>query len=425
MRHNDSHYSQILTNKINQAIHLNDLILTKTQSLTRKPRNRRAIIDGIGKLSKWLFGTLDSDDEKYYYNYLETLNKNTQELKNNAIKQQSLLREITTKYHENFEILSDNQNLLKTQITNLKTNFKQVVHSEQALSLSVTIDNLIIQLNIIRDLINNIETAVSFAKLNILHISIIEPNVLENIISNLRETYSNDQIPSLKNVMNYYHLFSTQTIVKDNLIIFKIHIPILSKSYKLFQMYPVPIQNKTIFPQQPFLLFNQEDYWTTDEECPEIENYFYCQTTNLHKGQPCLLKIIQAGINDCSSTAIHISESYVTQINSHQILAIPVEPITAQTSCKANGIYHISKPSIISLENCEVTINNKVFRPENSLHDDLVFDLPKLEVNMPKETPVQPPLRLKTIDFKKLNHIDDMIRNLKEPQLYDTDKGHP
>lgn len=82
---------------------------------------------------------------------------------------------------------------------------------------------------------NNIEIALSFARLHVLHISIIESNKLENIISKLREEYSKEQIPFLINFVNYYHLYAA--IVKNNFIIFKIHIPFLDDFYKLFHMY--------------------------------------------------------------------------------------------------------------------------------------------------------------------------------------------
>lgn len=81
----------------------------------------------------------------------------------------------------------------------------------------------------------------------------------------------------------YYYLFSTQTFIKSNIIVFKIHDSILSNLYKLFHIYPIPIRIKIILPQQPFLLFNAEDYWATNKECLVIENFFYCQNNQLQK----------------------------------------------------------------------------------------------------------------------------------------------
>lgn len=58
-----NHFSLILLNKISNALFLTDNLIQKLNAFTHKSRSKRGLIDGVGIASKWLFGTLDIEDE--------------------------------------------------------------------------------------------------------------------------------------------------------------------------------------------------------------------------------------------------------------------------------------------------------------------------------------------------------------------------
>lgn len=403
-----TNFNSILSNKIENALFFCNTIYEQLHAFSFNHRTKRGLINGIGKVSKWLFGTLDSDDEQNIYSYLETLKSNNNDLQTSIKKQQTLLKELSETYTQNFDKLSKNQIILRNELENVSN---KLVNIEQAFLLSNTIDSLTTQLNFIENLMDNLETAVTFARMNTLHSSIITPHQIQLIITKLNSIYSYRQVPKLENFVNYYALFSTQVIVQDKLILFKIHVPITSEPFKFFQLYPIPISNLMIIPEHPFLLLNDNEYWSTSEICPEIENYFYCQHRVLQKNQPCLANLIQNGANTCPTTEIHFENSSFSQINSNDVLAIPVESLNIDAQCDSGGIHQIAKPSIIHLDDCIVQIQGKSFRREETLHQQHIFKLPKLNLSV-EETPRMRPIQLKTIDNENIKQINTMVQTM-------------
>lgn len=205
---------------------MTNVIINKIETFLKPlDRKRRALVDSVGKISKWLSGTLDIDDEKYINKYLNNLKNNENKIHNDLYEFKSTLSEITKKYTETFKALSENQITLQKQILLLSKEINEVLKIEQAFSITIMLDNLILQLQNIQNLINNVEIAISLGKSNILHSSIIEPKSLKELITKSNNLYKQSEIPKLRNFKNYYNVFSTQVMIRNSLIIFKIHAP--------------------------------------------------------------------------------------------------------------------------------------------------------------------------------------------------------
>lgn len=189
-------------------------------------------------------------------------------------------------------------------------------------------------------------------------------------------------------------------------------------------MYPVPIRNITIFPEQPFLLLNTEDYWTTSEQCPEIEDVYYCLQRNLQKHQPCVTELIKTGKNSCPGIPVYFADSSIEQINAREILLIPSTTIRLKSECE-EGIYDIKKPSILSLNQCGIHIDGKIFRVEETLHEEFVFDLPSINVTTETFDKRKPALHLQRINNENIKQIKMLANNLRTPNLHNSSHaGH-
>ena len=223
----NNHFSIMLMNKILNAISLTDIISSKIEIFYENHKSKRGLINGIGKIQNWLFGTLDSDDKEYIQMQLKNLYENENNFNNNLKQQQSLFKQMSDVYTKNFEKLNENQHILKGQLDNLSKEIREFINLESAFSFSNIIDNLLIQLYSIKNILGNLEIATSFAKLNILHSSILEPSKLKLLLEKLAITYNKEQVPKLQKTFNYYFLFSTQVTILDKLIIFKIHVPLV------------------------------------------------------------------------------------------------------------------------------------------------------------------------------------------------------
>lgn len=67
--------------KFNQTSEYLQTILRNTKIFHKFNRQKRGLLNVVGKVDKWLFGTLDSDDETRYNNYFNTLTKKSRHFK--------------------------------------------------------------------------------------------------------------------------------------------------------------------------------------------------------------------------------------------------------------------------------------------------------------------------------------------------------
>ncbi|XP_072397183.1 uncharacterized protein [Diabrotica undecimpunctata] len=413
-----NYFSILLNNKINNAKHLTENTNKKINILFEHTRIKRGLINGVGKIQKWLFGTLDSDDEEHINNYFNMIELNENNLNKDLKTQQSFLKQMTKTYTDSFEKLNKNQGILENQIHGLIKEIKEISNLEQAFSITNTIDNLIMQLHSVDNIINNLETSLSFARLNILHSSIISPFQIKQMLNELERIYGIEQVPKLDKIINYYSLFSTQVIIQNKTIIFKIHTPIVSSIYKYFQVYPVPLLNQTVLPENPYLLLNTENYWTSAEKCPEVENWYFCLQSKLHKQQQCLANLIRTGKNQCPPTSIHFTETSAIQINSKDILVIPAAPFNIKSQCEKEGIKEIKIPSIVTLENCQISIGNKIFQIEQTSHEEFVLELPQIYLPQHEENRPERTFHIKQIDEENIQRINSLATDLQVSQLH-------
>ncbi|KAL3266176.1 hypothetical protein HHI36_010360 [Cryptolaemus montrouzieri] len=353
-----NHYSIFLLNKITNAISLSEIISNKIKLFSSPVRVKRGLINAIGKAQKWLFGTLDADDEKRIKKYMETLNSNDNKIQKEIKSQMSILRQISNKYSKVFQNLSDNQIIIETQLKTLSREVQETTDLQHAFSFSNIIDNLVLQLNSLHHIFDNLEIAISFGRLNILHTSIIEPQQIRIILSKLNKIYD----------------------------------------------------------AKTSLLITQQRRFLDNIRCPEIEDWYFCRQNNLHKNQPCLATLLRTGRNQCSGTNIRFSETSITQINSNQVLIIPAATTSIKSKCEIEGIHEVQVPCVVSMSYCTLSINGRYFQTEETTQEEFIFELPKMEIPDENYTTGKS-LHLKHIDMESVKHINDLANNIIIPDL--------
>lgn len=146
---------------------------------------------------------------------MNALATNTKYNKKPLKSQPTILKELNSVYINHFQILIDNQKILQNQIQCFFREISEIKGVKETFSLSIVLDNLLLQLHTIATSMNNLRTAMFFAHLNILHESIIKPEDLQLIINCINSKYTQRQVPNVKYVSNYYCLFSTQFSTKN------------------------------------------------------------------------------------------------------------------------------------------------------------------------------------------------------------------
>lgn len=408
-----SYLFPFLLDKIYNTFVLTQTISDTLDSFCHNLRTKRGLINVVGKMSHWLFGIMDSDSEEHINAYLKTIEDTQNGINNDLQSQKTVLKEIVNTYNNAFQKLDANQLAFKNQIENIYKRVDKLSKLDEAFTFTHILDSMSTQLYYIQDLINNIENAISFAHLNVLHSSIIKPNQLKLIISKLNTIYENYEVPKLNKLHNYYSLFSAQAIIQNDFVIFKIHVPIVTKSYKYFHLYPIPLYNSTIIPENPFLLLNTENNWSTPENCPEVEDFYYCQQEKLQKSQPCIVQLMTVGKNTCPRINLHLSATTTIQINSHSVVILPAESIDVHYQCESNGIYTVQNPVIIDVKKCKIDVQGKIFQSEETLHEQFIFELPSFHLEPQGTEDIQSPIHLQDLDEHSLRNLEILTNNLK------------
>lgn len=95
-------------------------ILVSTRLFHKISRQERGLINAVGKVNKWLFGSLDSDDEVRFNKYLSTLSNNQKIIQDDMKSEFSVLNDVIKTYSQQIEKLSYNQKLMLNKLGSLE-----------------------------------------------------------------------------------------------------------------------------------------------------------------------------------------------------------------------------------------------------------------------------------------------------------------
>lgn len=230
-------------------------------------RVKRGIANGIGTVWKFITGNLDASDGEYFNKCIDKLEKDDSEIQNlirNQIK-------VTTSTIRNF-----NETIRKLQIDEhtfnedmkiiedeIKTLFGSQKYFEHQLKLMNNCEQLLESFTLISEELVDIVNSLTFAKLKVIHPSIIKPrNLLSELIDINRHLTGNNLPfkPTLENLPQLLNLFKLQAFQTQNRLIFIIIIPLTnSETYDLYHLYSVPTKDPstnlfhTIIPESKMI----------------------------------------------------------------------------------------------------------------------------------------------------------------------------
>lgn len=416
-------------NLFNHAKYLISQIQIKLNNIKPHNRSKRGLLNIGGKVSKWLFGTLDSDDGEKYENAINELRQNQNSYKKEMSLQISLTKQLIENYNSTITLLNKNQLTIKNNIDAFEKSINKTITD---LTIFIKVQNSLFQIilncqNLITFL-DNMEDAIMFAKLNTLHSAVISIAELEQIIFNLSTLYGDDKVLIFKNINNYYKLAGLQVnFVKDK-IIFAVHLPIFLKdSFEIFHLFPVPI-NQTIFiPKLSFIILGTDLQQYRDEECPKIEDLYICQNQLQPQVNDCTTTLIKkAESQNCQLTKVTISTPIIQSITNQYILAIPNnEKLKVHKNCINKEIIFVEEPSVINIPlNCGISIQNTQFWNKEEIENGKPFSLPPIKFSNFKPHEVdEKPIVLESINLEKIKTLQEQAKALKIPE--DTPGIHP
>lgn len=391
---------------------------TKLNNVQPHTRTKRGLINLGGKVSKWLFGTLDAEDGEKYDKAINELQNSQNSFQSEVNLHMSLTKQLIQNYNETISVLINNQNIIKKHIETLKSNIKKSINDITAfLQAQNTINQIILNCQNIITFLDNLEDAISFAQLNVLHSTVISAKDMSKIISNLTILYGKNKIINFKNLNNYYQIANLQIKFINNKIIFIIHFPIFNQdTYKLYHLFPIPINNTIIIPKQPYLVLGHHLQEYLPEECPMVENIFICHNDLQPITDECSINLIQGvEIQNCQLTMAVPEQPIIEMINNNYIIVIPSrKDLQILKTCKNQEYHLITKPSLVSVPfNCGVQIlQNTYWNTENMIKGN-PFILPKITFDeITKEKPEEK-IKIQSIDLHHIKNLEEKANQLK------------
>ncbi|KAJ8974195.1 hypothetical protein NQ317_011340 [Molorchus minor] len=381
-----------------------NLVKQKLISVNPISRPKRGLINGLGAIIKSISGNLDQDDADKFNKAIHTLEKNQNQIVDKVNQQISLSTRIIDNFNETITLVLHNQEVIANGIESIRKDLNKFIFDfNDYLQVKDILDQVSISLNILTELLSDIENAISFAKLNTLHHSIIKISELEFVIDTLKYSHPVDQLlyTDRSNIHKYYDIVDVKAYYSGNKIVFVLEFPLVHPDhFSYYHLCSIPTPNHTIIiPSNTYLAMSENFYQYQATTCKRIDSEYYCPQGLLIDGyleNDCLFQILK--LNEAESTCIQfpviITDTIIEQITESYYIGVFPNKTKIQTSCAETdftvlqGTYLINLPSGCSFRTPEYVYINEM----NSIKGQ-PFILPeiqttKITVNLTKKLKV-------------------------------------
>lgn len=421
-----SNYKNIIENMIS----VTEIKFDQVTSVDTTKRQKRGLVNGLGNIIKAVTGNLDSEDAERYDKAIEQLINNQKEIKTIVKDQISLAQSAIIKFNETIAKISTNQKVLQSRIMQIEQAMNEVTLANTNMYALIIFNTIFTQLitaiTSVQQILNTLENAVSFAKLNALHPSIINPVDLLAELKVIDPLISHDRLPfdvNENNVLLFEKIANVKGYIKGNEIIFIIEIPIVeSHMYNYFHLFafPMKVRNhyQVIIPKNKFLSLNELKYGLSNEICNEIApSQFICHsvtTTMIHEDSPCEVQLLRFSNNYkmCIPKIIQISRTKLQKVAENKWIAVfPKEVIATQVCNKEeNNEALAGSYSITITESCYLKLDKETIRIfQNPSTTRRLANLPNLVLDFDNYKSEQSKNILEPVHLEHLE-LDDLHR---------------
>ncbi|XP_060806600.1 uncharacterized protein LOC132903168 [Amyelois transitella] len=346
-------------------------------------RSKRGLVDLGGSILKTFFGTLDASDAIIYTDAINQVQSSEKQLAHlmqdniHVIKSTvSTFNSTMSKIKENESRLNHNLNIIEKAFETL-TNSNDKLEMKSQLSLLLhSLEGIIMSLSFDIDDLNN---AILFSKMNILHPTVLSPQRLYEEL----ELYKNNipkhsELPVSLTLQNVHELINVSDIIcylHDNKLIIVVKVPlVLPQTYNLFHSIPLPTPYNSqtpdtyvlIAPNKPYLAITVDRLFYSQfddvKECKVIQNQCYvCALKNVYSSianpvceTVLLTDVVQKLPKSCQTKLLHGSIDFFQKITNDRWIFVQSEPGKGHITCEkpysnvdeilfGTGILHLPK----------------------------------------------------------------------------------
>ncbi|KAF5288243.1 hypothetical protein FQA39_LY04011 [Lamprigera yunnana] len=387
--------------------------LTNKVNIIFNHRNKRGAINGLGSIIKIISGNLDAADGERYEKLFKQIKQNENKLQNQNLENIRISKELTTNFNKQLENIKFNEMNLKSKIEKIESFIKTQMQWQQIFSIKDTFNQMIsISISLI-EIIEEIETSLSFCNINLIHSSIVSPRDLFNIT---KQIFDENKL-SFQNFWSFSELIKSHCKLTGNMIRYLLEIPLyLETDYDLYQLTAIPtiVNNKIVTLNVPQQLIYKDNYKLFDITNCIFNNGYYCRTNFIEKNE-CISQLFQNHLNleKCNYHEIQrefhmyqIEKSPYIVIVSPDIKLISIECPNYSRKSNVKGIYKFNNKN-----NCK--INDICFSKQINGQELLIenFEIKKL-INVINTTSI-----IKLNDIKQMSVKYKNVPIIKELNL--------
>lgn len=401
-----------------------NITVEKYKQLIPSIRSKRGLINPLGSLIKTITGNLDNDD---------------------AVMYEKLIHEVKTEQ----DAISNKMTIVAkmvgtfTQIANsTKNNFIQIEQSIQDINrsingskLSQTSNKIIHIYNIFMHnfqtlyiRLNEIETAIAFAKVKLLHQSIIDTDELILLLIKIEKTDSLVFPVKLENLVKIEQCIEIKAYIKQNQIKFIMHIPLIrNEVYNYYKLIPLPVHSKVydittlILPKYPYILVKGLKARPLSQSCREVdEARFLCFENDVSPliEDACITELMQfsTNISSCHPIPVTIDDVKANLIQSNRWIIYAKTETLLNKYCE-NEITQelICGTYLLTMDDdCQVKIKELTLRKHQSQGKEIVYKKFPV-INLPKIMPspldiLRKPVNLNDIDLADIQFLNYLLQ---------------
>lgn len=388
-------------------------------------RYKRGLINGLGSIFRAISGNLDAYDGERYDKLIEKLQNNQDALVQNFEKQSSLSLSLIDKFNSTICQVRHNEKLIEAKINQIALFVTKSTYRENSMFIKDILNQIINMFEIISSILQDIENSITFARLQVMHPSIISTTHLYKELKRLQKITGNDQLPveiTFNNTLLYRNIIKIQGYIKNNKITYILKIPIVHPySFEYFHLFSIPIkrssQFKAIIPRKKYLANNELYYVYMSESCTIVHSQFYiCDQLDLQESKienPCEIQIMSMkNTSNCQQTALRITKSTFKRLDeSYQWIGILPHEEKIKLRCqqqeeiqKLIGTFMFEIPL-----GCHLSTNQENITNDKSENQNQPILFPNLETAYTTTTDVDLTLHLDYVELDELQEIKNQV----------------
>lgn len=339
-------------------------------------RQKRGILNGAGTLFKAITGNLDASDGEFFTDSINKLNQGQLQIENLMKNQITVTSSVMKTFNETVQKLQIDEQTFNEDITKIdlaihQINDKLAVVEARLMFLEVC-EKLMESYLFLEDNLNNILNSITFARLKIIHTSIISPDHLIAAMREISQNLVKNNLPlpvKYSKIAQYLEIIELEAFQTPSDLVFILRIPLVEQqTYTVFHLYPIPIYDeRTSFHH--ILSFTHKYIARNDDSLMyiPIKDISACKRLSVRQKlcselyaypidsnavcEAQLLKNVRSVPENCRSSVI-FSEGYnVQRLGTNAWLVIISEPLHVTINCdKITKTLVLKQNSIVKLQ---------------------------------------------------------------------------